>query len=277
MATLLGANMYNMFKLALVVLIFGGIRFLQRVAPEQSYLIVLSVIITGAALLFGAVKMNVSFWQIGLSSLILVVLFVIGMRVVYGTRPKQSDNGGDQVGPETTLRRAWVMFGIASAAVLVTGFFLAWSADQIAEVTGVASSTLGILAVSFVTSLPELSMAIAAARIGAADLAVAGIYGSNVFNISILFYSDPFYRDGILVNQTVPSDFIAGGIAIMLMLAGLVLIMRRDRLKAVAANAVLVVMMAVTIVGAIAVAILGTTEGDDDGEVTASGQQNVPR
>ena len=273
--TLLGANMYNMLKLSIVVLVFGGIRFLQRVAPEQSYLIILSVIITGAALLFGAVKMDVSFWQIGLSSLILILLFVIGMRLIYGTRPGQNGDGEEDGQPEMTLRRAWVMFGIASAAVLVAGIFLAWSADQIAEVAGVSSSTIGILAVSFVTSLPELSMAIAAARLGAADLAVAGLYGSNVFNVSILAFSDPFYRDGILINQTGPSHFVAGGIAIGLMLVGLVLIMRRERFSAVAANAILVVMTAVTIAGGIVVATLGTTEDDDDGQF--SGDHSVGR
>jgi cation:H+ antiporter len=219
--------------------------------------------------------MDISFWQIGLSSLILIVLFVIGMRMVYGSRPDQSDDGGDEAELEITLRKAWVMFGIASAAVLVAGIFLAWSADQIAEVAGVSSSTIGILAVSFVASLPELSMVITAVRIGAADLAVAAIYGSNVFNISILFYSDLFYRDGILINQTVPSHFIAGGIAIVLMLAWLVLIMRRERISAVAANAILVVMAALTIAGGIVVATLGTTKDDDDGQI--GGEHYVDR
>ena len=270
--TVLGANMYNMFKLALVMLIFGGIRFLQRVAPEQSYLIVISVIITGAALIFAAVKIDVSFGEIGLSSLLLILLFVVGMRVVYVTRPKESHDTQEQGQKDMTLRRAWVLFGMVSVAVVVAGFFLAWSADRITQETGVASSTLGILAVSFVTSLPELSMAIMAARIGAADLAVAGLYGSNMFNISILFYSDLFYRQGILVNEMVASHFIAGGVAIGLMLAGLALVVGQHRIRAVAANAVLVVMTLVTIAGAIIVASLGSTQDEDDGQKTASSQ-----
>ena len=273
--TVLGANMYNMFKLSIVALIFGGIRFLHGVSSGQSYLILLSIIITGAALIFGAVKIDLSFWDVGLSSLILVMLFVVGMRVVFVTRPEKSHDHKQRGGTEMTLRRAWTVFGMVSVAVVVVGFFLAWSADQLVEETGVASSTLGILAVSFVTTLPELSMAIAAARIGAADLAIAGLYGSNVFNVSILFYGDLFYRDGILVNQTVPSHFIAGGIAIGLMLAGLVLISRRNRIKAMVANAALAVMTAVTIAGAAAVATLGTTEDDDDKPV-ATGQRDTP-
>ena len=270
--TVLGSNMYNMFTLALVMLIFGGIRFLQRVAPEQSYLIVISVIITGAALIFAAVKIDVSFGEIGLSSLLLIVLFVVGVRVVFVTRPEESNNTQKQGQKDMTLRRAWVLFGMVSVAVVVAGFFLAWSADQIAEETGVASSTLGILAVSFVTSLPELSMAIMAARIGAADLAVAGLCGSNVFNISILFYADVFYRDGILVNETVSSHFIAGVVAIGLMLAVLALVMGQHRIKAVAANTVLVAMTLVTIAGAIIVASLGSVEDEAGGQKNASSQ-----
>ena len=46
LGNVLGANMVNMFTLAIVALIFGGKRFLQKVAPEQGYLIVLAAIIS---------------------------------------------------------------------------------------------------------------------------------------------------------------------------------------------------------------------------------------
>lgn len=73
---------------SLVALIFGGKRFLQQVAPQQGYLAALAVLLTGLAVLFGAIKMDISLWQVGLSSLILIVVFVVGMRVVYMTRPQ---------------------------------------------------------------------------------------------------------------------------------------------------------------------------------------------
>ena len=82
--TILGANMYNMFKLSLVMLLFGGIGFLRRVAPNQNYLVAASVIITGAALIFAATKLDLALWNVGLSSLVLLVMFVVGMRVVFG-------------------------------------------------------------------------------------------------------------------------------------------------------------------------------------------------
>ncbi len=85
----MGANMLNMFNMSLVALIFGGKRFLQQVAPQQGYLVALAVLLTGLAVLFGAIKLDISLWQIGLSSLILIVVFVVGMRVVYVTKPPE--------------------------------------------------------------------------------------------------------------------------------------------------------------------------------------------
>ena len=231
----LGANMVNMFTLAMVALAFGGKRFLQRVAPEQGYLILVAAVLTGAAVIFGAVRMDVEAWQVGLSSLVLLVLFVLGMRLVYLKRPQEKENDSEENNPGMTLRKAWVMFGLVSAGVVVAGIFLAWSTDQIAGITGVASSTLGILAVSLVTTMPEASATIAAARIGAADLGVAGLFGSCAFNVTILFFADIFYRDGILVNQTDPAHFVAGGVAIGLILAGMVLILGRNRIKRIVA------------------------------------------
>ena len=259
--TVLGANMKNMVTLAAVALAFGGKSFLQRVAPEQGYLMVVAVGLTGVAVLFGGLKLGVEVWEVGISSIVIIVLFVLGMWWVYKTRPKEDDSDGED--PGMTLNRAWLMFGLVSLGVMVSGYFLAWSTDQIAEITGIASSTLGILLVAFVTTIPEISATVMAARMGAMDLAVAGLYGSSVFNVSILFYSDLFYRDGILINHTEPAHFVAGGVGMGLMLAGLVLVLGRNRIKPAVAAVGLVLIIAVYAVGAVAVAIVGGTEEEE--------------
>ena len=271
---ILGSNMLNMLILAMVALAFGGKRFLQRVAPEQGYLILVAAVMTGAAVIFGGVRMDVAAWQVGLSSLVLLVLFILGMRWVYQNRPKEREDYSEGDNPGMTLRKAWLMFGLVSAGVVVAGIFLAWSTDQIADITGVASSTLGILAVSLVTSMPEVASTIAAARIGAADLGVAGLFGSCAFNVTVLFYADLFYREGILVNQMETAHFVAGGVAIGLILAGMVLILGRNRIKRIVVATGLVLMALVYIVGAASVIALGTTE-DDDGQVSATGHSSI--
>jgi len=266
----MGANMLNMFNISLVALMFGGKKFLDKVAPEQGVLAALAILLTGLAVLFGAIKMDISLWHIGLSSLLLIVVFLVGMRIVYVTKPAEQGSSDDE--PETgdmTLKRAWIMFLGVSLGVVIAGFFLAWSTDRVADITGVASSTLGIIAVSLVTTMPEMSSAIAAARMGAADLGVAGLFGSNAFNVTILFFADPFYREGILGNQTEPAHFIAGGMAVVLMAVVLVVILARNRIKAPLVTAVLVVVVLAYIAGAVAVAGVGA------GEDTAKGAASV--
>ena len=255
---ILGSNMLNIFILAAVALGFGAKRFLVSVAPEQGYLIVAASVLTGLALLLGGLGISVSLWEVGLSSVVLIVVFIIGMWVVYKTRPQDGNEYDSE--PLMGLGRAWALFGLVAAGVLVSGFFLAWSADQIAEITGIASSTLGILLMAVVTSMPEISSTIAAARMGAADLGVAGLYGSCAFNISILFYSDIFFRDGIVVNHMQSGHFVAGGVAVGMMLLGLALVLAHRRLRQVVVAGVLGLMAGAYVAGAVIVATLGASE-----------------
>ena len=263
---ILGANMLNMFTLSIVALAFGGKRFLERVAPQQAYIILVAAVMTGAAVIFAAVAVDVEVWQVGLSSVVLLALFGSGMWLVHRTRPEREELGADDQDdpPEMGLKKAWSMLGLVSVGVVVAGIFLAWSTDEIAGITGVASSTLGILLVSLVTTMPEASATVASVRIGAVDLGVAGLYGSCAFNVTILFYADIFYRDGILGNQTEPAHFVAGGVAVGLILAGLVLILARNKIRRALAAAALALMVAAYIAGAAMVIALGAGEDDDD-------------
>ena len=51
------------------------------------------------------------------------------------------------------------------------------------------------------TSLPELVVSIGAARIGAIDMAVGNVLGSNMFNMLIIGIADFFYPAGSLLNR----------------------------------------------------------------------------
>ena len=62
-----------------------------------------------------------------LSSLILLVVYILGMRVVYMKRPAEDVDSQEIEDTEVTLKKAWTMFSIVSAGVDVAGFFLAAS------------------------------------------------------------------------------------------------------------------------------------------------------
>ena len=256
LGNVVGANMINMFTMAMVALVFGGKRFLQRVAPEQGYLIILAAVLTGLAVIFAGVKMGVHVWQIGLSSFILLAVYVAGMWIVYQRRPAADDDDAED-DPGMTIAKAWLMFSAVSIGVIIAGVFLAQSVDRVADLTGISSGVLGILAVSIVTTMPEASATVAAARMGAADLGVAGLYGSCVFNVTILAFADPFYRKGIVVNYPEPEHFVAGIFAVCLILFGGLLLWGRNRLPQPLLIGGLALMAGAYIVGAVWVALLG--------------------
>ena len=61
-------------------------------------------------------------------------------------------------------------------------YFIAGAKDLAVEM-GVSDMLIGLIVVAIGTSLPEICISLIAARRGEADLAVANIVGSNIFNI----------------------------------------------------------------------------------------------
>jgi len=66
--------------------------------------------------------------------------------------------------------------------------------------TGLGETFVGNIFVAVSTSFPELAVSIAALRIGAVDMAVGNIFGSNIFNMFILAIEDIFYFKGPLLS-----------------------------------------------------------------------------
>jgi cation:H+ antiporter len=70
--------------------------------------------------------------------------------------------------------------------------------------------------VALSTTLPELVTTFTAVRIGARDLAVGNIFGSNSFNMAMLPIVDFFYP-GSLLSSVDPTHAITAGSAIIVM------------------------------------------------------------
>ena len=256
---ILGANMANMLILAVVALMFGGARFFRLVSPQQRFLVLVAISLTGLAVLLGAFPIELSVQEIGLASVMVFALYLVGMRIVYATRPGEAttDSIESPTGGKISLRRAWILFGLASLGVLVAAPALAFSVERIAETTGLEASFLGVVALAIVTTLPEATTTITAARLGALDLAVGNLYGSCAFNVLILALADPFYRQGSLVETLRDEHLAAGLVAILLMGLGLSQVLLRGGNKYVPVVPTLVAMGAVYVGGVYLVFFLG--------------------
>ncbi len=86
----------------------------------------------------------------------------------------------------------------------------------IAEISGLSTGFVGVALVAVVTSLPEVVTTIAAARIGAYNLAIGNLFGSNAFNIFALGLVDLFFLDGRFLAIIDPTLTIAGLMGLLL-------------------------------------------------------------
>jgi cation:H+ antiporter len=109
----------------------------------------------------------------------------------------------------TTLRSALMQYGLAAVAVIAAALWLPRLGAELARQTGLSEAFVGSLFVAVTTSLPEIVVSLAAVRIGALDLGVGNVLGSNLFNVLILGLDDLFYRQGPLMADAGASHGIS--------------------------------------------------------------------
>lgn len=85
----------------------------------------------------------------------------------------------------------WLLFALASLAILVAGTFLTRYGDVIADKTGMGRTWTGLVLVASVTSLPELITGISSVAVhNLPEIAVGDVVGSCAFNLLIIAFMD---------------------------------------------------------------------------------------
>jgi cation:H+ antiporter len=234
---LLGAGLGNMLTLALVDLAHRQKRVWQQTALDQTLIASLAVITTGLAGLLIIVRHSFSAFSIGIGTIAIAIIYLFGMRLVF--RQESMRRRAEQLErvvqkeeaawnrPDSSLRRAGLGFAGATLGILIAAPLLANSAMQIAEITGISSTFIGTSLVAIVTSLPEMVTTFAAVRLGAFDLAVGNLFGSNAFNMAILFIADVAYSRGSLLAAVDPTHAVTALVGILLMTVGIMGIIYR--------------------------------------------------
>lgn len=127
--------------------------------------------------------------------------YVFGVRLVYcdlqASRAEAPPEAMDAE-PHGSWHRPALGFAVAAAAIVTAGPFMAEAAGVIADASGLGKSFVGTTLVAFSTSLPELVASFAALRMGAHDLAIGNILGSNAFNMLLLIPLDLVHKGPLL-------------------------------------------------------------------------------
>jgi cation:H+ antiporter len=212
---LMGSSLFNLLILAMLDLMHRERgRIFSRAASAHALSAAVSIALTtlaGMAILTGKRLGPLEALHMSAGSLAILVAYLLSVRMIFYDQRVSAEKAGiaDHVAPAVgvTLRRAVIGFCVAAAAIFVAGPYMAESAGEIADRSGLGTTFVGSTLVAFSTSLPELVATLAAVRIGAFDLAAGNIFGSNAFNMVLLVPLDVVSAGplmaGVSVNHVV--------------------------------------------------------------------------
>lgn len=228
---LFGSSLANMLILALIDLWPPKRRVLERVTFDHALAAGLAISLNALAAMFIIIQPRLAEAWVDPAVVVVFLAYVAGARAVYRHATRDVINAPDvSMGTESrsALRRALLSFGLAAIAVLAAAPAFAWSAQGIAKMTGLGETFVGTWLVGLATSLPELVSCVAAVRMGAFDLAVGNLFGSNALNMAILLPLDLAQPGGLLAAVD-PGHAVSGLSAVVLMSLGLGAIIYRAK------------------------------------------------
>jgi len=213
---LFGSSLINLAILAMVDLThLSRGQMLSRTAAAHALSGLLSMGMLSIVTLFVVLGSKAETWtlfDVGAGPWLALLAYCFGVRLVYLDQQIAAQEAAAKAEAEPakeekpaepiSLQHAVIGFVAASAVILVSGPFLSESAGKLAEMTGLGTTFLGTTLVAFCTSLPELVATIAAVRMGAFDMAVGNIFGSNAFNMILLVPLDLLHPGSLLASAS---------------------------------------------------------------------------
>lgn len=177
----------------------------------------------GASLLLGASEFAPKFFHIGVFTPILIILYLVAMRAAFDYEARLAVAGAvSGPKPEIGLGRAIAGYLGAAAVVAGAGVWLPFVGLDISHAMGWRATFVGTLFVAAATSAPEMIVTIAAVRLGALDMGIANLLGSNLFNMLVLAIDDIAYQPGSLFAAASPTHAVTAFAAVVM--SGIVIV-----------------------------------------------------
>ena len=229
---LFGAALINLAIIAVIDLLHTRGPVLHYLGNEIGLSVLLSIMLIAAAATSLYLAQNLLtvalFGRLGIYSLVLFCLFLLAQYMIFRFQSaKGKENQENEVVSTNrhvmSLKRVVTLFVVAAMATLGAGTWLAVIGDQISEATGLSTSFVGTLFLAICTTAPEIVVSVSAARLGALEMAVGNVVGSNLFNIGvIIFIDDLFYAAGPILQGVGMEHIITALFAILM--SGIVMI-----------------------------------------------------
>lgn len=172
-------------------------------------------------LLIGIVSLGISLREhslpigrIGGYSLVLLGTYFVAMRMIFMYEKKRvaafAKGRSEEPGyDEIPMRSAVLNYALHAGIIILAAAALPLAGKGIADSTALGQTIVGNIFIAASTSLPEVVVCLAALRMGAVDLAIGNLLGSNIFNVGLLLAADDFfYTAGPILSHVDPTQGI---------------------------------------------------------------------
>ena len=221
----LGSCVFNLMLIGLIDLFHRPGPILSRVDQGHILSAGFGVLLIGMAAWGILIPIDqFAAWRLwfGPTTFLILLLYAVAVRRVFQfEKHRMARNSNGQEGvllqyqdiPMTRLYRGIALHG---AVIIAAGIWLPFIGNRISAITGWGETFVGSLLVAATTSLPEIVTSFAAMRLGAPDLAIANLFGSNLFNMAILALDDLAFVEGALLSHVSASHLFSAVAALMM-------------------------------------------------------------
>ena len=228
-----GANTFNLFNLALLDIAYRHGPLLTKASPRHALsggLSIIMVAFPSVCLLISSMVSTLAIGWIGIYTPVILILYLFILRLLFDFEKNERIESSLDVemvseSEGIALRRAYFFYALSAIVIIAAGVWLAFVGKDLARMTGWEQSFIGSLLLAFTTTLPEITVSFSALRLGAVDLCVANMIGSNIFNMMLLAIFDLFYAEGPILAAVSQSHVFTALIVVLMsgiFIAGLV-------------------------------------------------------
>jgi len=237
LGNLLGSCLFNLAILALLDIIYRPAPILSQASSRHmmsASIGILLIAIAAGGILAGGRFPGLTMGWVSVPGIMVLVLYIAGVWWIFRSERGYQPQPVPVVSPQyegLPAKTVYLRFALAAVAIIGAGIWLSFIGAEIAGTYGWHASFVGSLFLAITTSVPELVVTIAALRLGAIDLAVADILGSNMFNIAIITPVDLVYTPGSLLSSVSRVHLITAVVAIVMTLLVIVGLRFRQKRK----------------------------------------------
>lgn len=219
---ILGSCVFNLLLLTILDIILRKESVFSRASRGHILSAGFGVLLLGFIgfnLLLGNRAPQLAIGHLGAYSLVIVLIYAVAIRTVFryerAEHAAYTEERAERY-PDISLQQAIWRYAAAATTVVAAGIWLPFVGKALAQAMGWHQTFVGTLFVAVATSLPEAVVTISALRIGALDMAVSNLLGSNLFNGMLVAVDDILYLKGPILADVSPLQGLSALSAIMM-------------------------------------------------------------